>query len=77
MNEALMEAKRAYDKEEVPVGAVLVLDDEIICRCHNQTESLSDPTAHAEMLCIRQAAAMQESKRMCYRDRYLTTLLSL
>ena len=68
MNEALKEAKRAYDEEEVPIGAVLVLGDEIVCRHHNRTESLSDPTAHAEMLCIRQAAAMQESKHMSYRD---------
>jgi len=56
MKEALKEAKKAFEKEEVPVGAVIVKDNEIIARGHNQKECLHDPTAHAEMLAIREAA---------------------
>ena len=57
MKEALQEAKKAIDKDEPPVGAVIVKDDEIIARGHNLREALQDPTAHAEMLAIRAAAA--------------------
>lgn len=57
MKEALNEAKKAYNKGEVPIGAVIVRDDEIISRAHNRTIELGDPTAHAEMLAIREAAA--------------------
>lgn len=56
MNEALKEAKKAFSKDEVPIGAVLVLEDKIIARGHNQVEMLNDPTAHAEMICITSAA---------------------
>ncbi|MCB1180610.1 MAG: tRNA adenosine(34) deaminase TadA [Chlamydiia bacterium] len=52
MREALNEARKAYSKEEVPVGAVLVFKNKIIARAHNQVELLSDATAHAEMLCL-------------------------
>ncbi|WP_143555726.1 tRNA adenosine(34) deaminase TadA [Selenihalanaerobacter shriftii] len=55
MELALAEAKIAYDKDEVPIGAVMVRDDEVIARSHNLKEELNDPTAHAEMLAIRQA----------------------
>ncbi len=57
MREALEEAKKAFDKDEPPVGAIIARDDEIIARGHNLRESLQDPTAHAEMLAIRVAAA--------------------
>ena len=57
MKEALQEAKKAIEKDEPPVGAVIVKDDEIIARGHNLREALQDPTAHAEMLAIRAAAA--------------------
>jgi len=57
MKEALEEARKALDKAEPPVGAVIVKDGEIIARGHNLRESLNDPTAHAEMLAIREAAA--------------------
>ncbi|MBI3508674.1 MAG: nucleoside deaminase [Chlamydiia bacterium] len=57
MREALKEAKKAYAKDEVPVGAVLVHAGEIIARGHNQVELLQDATAHAEMLCITSAAS--------------------
>ena len=49
MNQALIEAKKAFDKNEVPVGAVVVLKNRIIARGHNLNEQLSDVTAHAEI----------------------------
>ncbi len=49
MGEALKEAQKAYDADEVPVGAVIVCDNTIIARAHNLTEHLNDVTAHAEM----------------------------
>jgi tRNA(adenine34) deaminase len=49
MNEALKEAHRAFERDEVPVGAVIVWNNKIIARAHNLTETLNDPTAHAEM----------------------------
>jgi len=55
LSEALLEALRAKLKGEVPVGCVVVKGDEIIARAHNLTESLKDPTAHAEILAIREA----------------------
>ena len=55
MKLALAEAKQAYDKQEIPVGAVVVYKDTIIARAHNMVESLRDPTAHAEMLAITAA----------------------
>lgn len=55
MQEALRQAARAYEAEEVPVGAVIVHSGRIIARAHNQVELLKDATAHAEMLAITQA----------------------
>ena len=57
MMAALEEAKKALDKQEVPVGAVVVCNDMIIARAHNLTETLNDPTAHAEMQAITAAAS--------------------
>ena len=56
MNEALKEAQKAMDLEEVPVGAVVVNQNRIIARAHNQTQQLNDVTAHAEMIAITSAA---------------------
>lgn len=56
MEEALVEARLAYSKGEVPIGAVLVHQGEIIARAHNRVEELQDATAHAEMLCLQSAA---------------------
>jgi tRNA(adenine34) deaminase len=56
MREALKEAKKAFDLEEVPVGAVIVSENKIIARAHNLTELLIDVTAHAEMQAITAAA---------------------
>lgn len=55
MRAALAEANKAYDKQEVPVGAVVVCNDIIVARAHNLTETLKDPTAHAEMQAITAA----------------------
>lgn len=56
MNEALKEARKAFDADEVPVGAVIVAENKIIARGHNLTEQLNDVTAHAEMQTITSAA---------------------
>ena len=56
MNEALKEAQKAFDADEVPVGAVIVANNKIIARGHNLTERLTDVTAHAEMQAITSAA---------------------
>jgi tRNA(adenine34) deaminase len=58
MGEALRQAQRAYDDEEVPVGAVIVRQGRVIARAFNQVETLKDATAHAEMLAITQAEAV-------------------
>ncbi len=55
MKEALAEAKKALAKDEVPIGAVVVCDGKIIARAYNLTETLNDPTAHAEMQAITMA----------------------
>ncbi len=69
---ALAEAKRAADENEVPVGAVIVHDEQIIASAHNQREQLQDPTAHAEMLAITQAAASLGSWRLQDCSLYVT-----
>lgn len=56
MGEALKEARKAYDQDEVPVGAVIVCQNQIIARAHNLTERLNDVTAHAEMQAFTAAA---------------------
>ncbi|HRS53512.1 MAG TPA: nucleoside deaminase [Bacteroidales bacterium] len=56
MQEAIKEACIAYDKDEIPIGAIIVCDNKIIGRGHNLTETLKDVTAHAEMLAITAAA---------------------
>ncbi|MBE7441220.1 MAG: nucleoside deaminase [Flavobacteriales bacterium] len=55
MKEALKEAQKAFDEDEVPVGAIVVCENKIIARAHNMTEKLNDVTAHAEMLAITSA----------------------
>ncbi|MBO5784572.1 MAG: nucleoside deaminase, partial [Bacteroidaceae bacterium] len=55
MKAALAEAKKAYEEDEVPVGAIIVCKDRIIARAHNLTERLTDVTAHAEMQAITSA----------------------
>jgi len=72
MREALKEARKAYDADEVPVGAVLVLNDKIIARGHNQTELLQDATAHAEMLALTSGAAVLNNWRLADTTLYCT-----
>ena len=55
MRAAIAEANKAFDKQEIPIGAVVVCNDMIIARAHNLTETLKDPTAHAEMQAITAA----------------------
>jgi len=62
MKEAIKEAKKAFKSGDVPVGAVIVLNNRIIGRGHNQVELLNDPTAHAEMIAITSATATINEK---------------
>ena len=55
MRQALAEAKKAYDDDEIPVGAIVTIGDRIIARGHNQVERLNDPTAHAEIIALTSA----------------------
>lgn len=64
MKFALREAEKAYEKEEVPIGAIVVLNNEIIGKGHNLTEHLQDPTAHAEIMAITAAANSIGSRRL-------------
>lgn len=72
MKVALMEAECALNEGEVPVGAVLVIDGKIISRAHNKREASFDPTAHAEMLVIREAASIINNWRLSYATLYVT-----
>ena len=72
MIEALKEAWKAYQKHEVPVGAVLVKDGQVISRGYNQIEMLHDATAHAEMLCITSGEAVLENWRLAGTTLYAT-----
>ena len=62
MREAIRQAKMAGEADEVPLGAVIVHQNKIIARAHNQVETLKDPTAHAEMIAITQATSYLSSK---------------
>ena len=64
MKLAIEEAVSAFEEEEVPVGAVIVHEGRLVARAHNQREALQDPTAHAEMVAITQAAAARGSWRL-------------
>lgn len=72
MKEALKEAVKAFDAGEVPVGAVVVCQNKIIARAHNQTEQLNDATAHAEMLAVTSAANYLGSKYLDECTLYVT-----
>lgn len=72
MKEALKQAQKAYDKLEVPVGAVIVKDGKIIARAYNQKEEKNDTTNHAEMLAIKKASKKLESWRLLDCDMYVT-----
>ena len=72
MKEALKEAQKAYNKLEVPVGAVIVKDGKIIARAHNQKETKTDTTKHAEILAIQKASKKLESWRLIDCEMYVT-----
>ncbi len=72
MRQALQEAHKAFENEEVPVGAVIVADQRIIARAHNLTEMLNDVTAHAEMQAVTAAANMLGGKYLTDCTLYVT-----
>lgn len=72
MRKALQEAEVAYDKGEIPVGAVIVIEDRIIARTHNLTELLTDVTAHAEMQAITAASNFLGGKYLLNCTLYVT-----
>lgn len=72
MKQALKEAEKAYQKLEVPVGAVIVKDGKIIARAHNQKETKTDTTKHAEILAIQKASKKLKSWRLIDCEMYVT-----
>lgn len=72
MGLALEQAQEAQKRGEVPIGAVLVSEGAVIAAAGNRTRERSDPTAHAEMLVIREAAAQLSAERLCGCDLYVT-----
>jgi tRNA(adenine34) deaminase len=72
MQQALKEARKAYEEDEVPIGAVIVMGDRIIARGHNQTERLTDPTAHAEIIALTSAFNHLGSKYLPEASIYIT-----
>ena len=72
MKEALKEAKKAYDKLEVPVGAVIVKNGKIISKAHNLKETKNDTTNHAEILAIQKASKKLQSWRLLDCEMYVT-----
>lgn len=72
MKEALKEAKKAYNKLEIPVGAIIVKDGEIIAKAHNLKETKVDTTKHAEILAIQKASKKLKSWRLLDCEMYIT-----
>jgi len=72
MAEALKEAQKAFEADEVPVGAVIVHEGKVIGRAHNQIKLLKDPTAHAEMIALTQAASHLGNERLLNTTIYTT-----
>eukprot|EP01031_Cornospumella_fuschlensis_P021627 gene21627-26499_t len=72
MDAALEEAKKAGQRGEVPIGAVIVFDGEIIARAGNRTRELNDVTAHAEVVAIREASIVLDDERLSGADLYVT-----
>jgi tRNA(adenine34) deaminase len=72
MREALKEARKAVEADEVPVGAVLVHEKRVIARGHNQVELLQDATAHAEMICLTAGAGVLGNWRLANTTLYCT-----
>lgn len=72
MKEALKQAKKAYEKGEIPVGAIIVKDNKIIARAYNEKEYKFDTTKHAEILAIQKASKKLKSWRLTDCDMYVT-----
>ncbi|WP_093232023.1 nucleoside deaminase [Sinorhizobium sp. NFACC03] len=72
MDVALEEARKAAERGEVPIGAVVVFDGQIVSRAGNRTRELNDVTAHAEIVAIREAAAVLKDERLTGADLYVT-----
>jgi len=72
MKQALAQAQKAFEEDEVPVGAVVVLNDKIIARGYNQVEKLNDPTAHAEIIALTSAFNYLGSKYLPEATLYVT-----
>ena len=72
MKIALKEAQKAYEKDEVPVGAIIVKDEKIIARAHNQKEEKTDTTKHAEILAIQKASKKLKAWRLADCTMYVT-----
>ena len=72
MQYAFKEAEKAYEKNEIPVGAVIIFDNMIIGKGHNQVETLKDPTAHAEIIALTSAAEYLKSKVLLGCTMYVT-----
>ena len=72
MKQALKEAKKAYEKEEIPIGAVIVKDDKIISRAYNKREEKMQATAHSEILAIEKACKKLNNWRLIDCDIYVT-----
>lgn len=72
MAEALKEARKAFDQNEVPIGAIIVENGKIIARAHNSNLTDKDPSAHAEIAALRQAALAKNSSRLDGCDIYIT-----
>jgi tRNA(adenine34) deaminase len=72
MQQAITEAKKAFERKEVPVGTIIVYENNIIAKSHNQREMLLDPTAHAEMIAITQASAYLQNWRLSDTTVYVT-----
>jgi tRNA(adenine34) deaminase len=72
MQEALKEAKKAYKKNEVPVGAVVVYNNKIVAKAHNLNITTNDPTAHAEILALRKASKILRNYRLLDCEMYTT-----
>ena len=72
MSIALEEARKAFEEGEIPVGAVIARNGEVIARAHNLREQTGDPTAHAEVLALREAAKALGGRRLCDCTLYVT-----
>lgn len=72
MEQALKEARKAFDADEVPIGSVIVMNDQIIARGYNQVETLNDATAHAEMIALTSAFSYLGAKYLPEATLYVT-----